>query len=71
MTRPPASELALTLRRIAREKADHMDRWRKHRPSHWIEMYEHDVLVLQWALKTLLNGRRKAHERFVSVHELC
>lgn len=47
--RPSASVLALTLRRMAREKADHLDRWRKTRPAHWIEMYEHDVLVLGWA----------------------
>ena len=49
MTRPPASVLPLTLRRIEREKADHLAKWRKDRPSHWIDMYEHDVLVLGWA----------------------
>ena len=62
MTRPPASVLALTLRRIEREKADHLARWRKDRPAHWIEMYEHDVLVLGWAAKGFENLAAKEAE---------
>jgi hypothetical protein len=49
MSRPPATQLAITLRRIANEKAAHLAKYRKDRPSHWIEMYEHDVMTLQWA----------------------
>lgn len=43
------ANLALTLRRIADEKANHLEKNRKTRPSHWIDMYEHDVAVLSKA----------------------
>ena len=49
MSRPSALELSITLRRIADEKAEHLEKWRKQRPDHWIAAYERDIDHLRWA----------------------
>jgi hypothetical protein len=59
MERHSAATIALTCRRIAKEKADHLEKWRKSRPAHWIDMYEHDVMVLQWAARGFENLAEK------------
>jgi hypothetical protein len=57
-----AEFIALTLRRIATEKVAHMQKWRKTRPPHWIDMYENDIAVLNKAAVGYENLARKNAE---------
>lgn len=47
--RPPAREIALTLRRIADGKQLTLDKYGKDRPETWLDQYRHEIDVLGWA----------------------
>ena len=47
--RPPARELADTLRQIQAGKKLERDRHRKDRPQDWIDRYDREINALAWA----------------------